>query len=374
MTKHDLLLSAAKEKTVGLTDEMLGLYRKYDVRRLKDADGKHANCEYYVLDLVHDKFSAAALEAYSTACKDEFPQLAYDLQLKSGSVRVLHGLPAKDQVIHYGKETPETHYMPSAKDYGPTDLDLAPAFRTQANLWQAKYFEMLHTMRGAHKGIRRLQRKLAAKEIAAAQTGNSTSELGATTLLTAATHADHPLRHFDRTCPACNEEAAAPTIEGTLSCEPTKFQTELPLPTTPTLAQRLRIDQHDSSFGACIRERIEAADVIERLERELAQAQETNKEWLAENAPGGWIDNIRAELAESNAKCKAAATVTGNMMSEYAEMRDALAEARKAGFKLTAALCALPEDDSEKISRPRVMELVAAWRSTIDAAMKEQKK
>ena len=81
-----------------------------------------------------------------------------------------------------------------------------------------------------------------------------------------------------------------------------------------------------------------------------------------------------AALAESNAKYEAAATVTGNMMSEYAEMRDALAETRKAGFKLTAALCALPEDDKEKISRPRVMELVVAWRAALDAAMKEQKK
>ena len=51
----------------------------------------------------------------------------------------------------------------------------------------------------------------------------------------------------------------------------------------------------------------------------------------------------------------------------------ALAEAQNAGFKLTAALCALPEDDKEKISRPRVMELVIAWRSDLDAA-KEQKK
>ena len=84
-------------------------------------------------------------------------------------------------------------------------------------------------------------------------------------------------------------------------------------------------------------------------------------------------EKAEAELAESNAKYEAAATVTGNMMSEYAEMRDALAKTRNAGFKLTAALCALPEDDKEKISRPQAMELVVAWRAAIDA-VKEQSK
>lgn len=33
-----------------------------------------------------------------------------------------------------------------------------------------------------------------------------------------------------------------------------------------------------------------------RLAAELAVAQQTNREWLAANAPGGWIDNLRKGL------------------------------------------------------------------------------
>lgn len=57
-----------------------GIYRKYHVKRLRDKTKKHANCEYFVLDLKHDKFAYAALCAYSDACKHEYPQLAADLR------------------------------------------------------------------------------------------------------------------------------------------------------------------------------------------------------------------------------------------------------------------------------------------------------
>lgn len=41
-----------------------------------------------------------------------------------------------------------------------TDLDLPPAYRTQANLWIAKYYEMYKEVVKANKGIKRLKRKL----------------------------------------------------------------------------------------------------------------------------------------------------------------------------------------------------------------------
>ena len=41
-----------------------------------------------------------------------------------------------------------------------TDLDLPEAYRTQANLWKAKYFEMRAEVVKANKGIKRLRRKL----------------------------------------------------------------------------------------------------------------------------------------------------------------------------------------------------------------------
>lgn len=39
-----------------------------------------------------------------------------------------------------------------------TDLDLPPEYRTQANLWKAKYFESYKELVNANKGLRRLQR------------------------------------------------------------------------------------------------------------------------------------------------------------------------------------------------------------------------
>jgi len=59
-----------------------GLYRKYSVMRLRDPHDKHADCTYFVLDEVHDKFTGPALLAYADACDVEFPQLAADLRAR----------------------------------------------------------------------------------------------------------------------------------------------------------------------------------------------------------------------------------------------------------------------------------------------------
>jgi len=59
-----------------------GIYNKFDIRRTdgKSEPGqKHENCRYFVLDLDHDKFAAAALRAYAIACAKEHPKLSEDL-------------------------------------------------------------------------------------------------------------------------------------------------------------------------------------------------------------------------------------------------------------------------------------------------------
>ena len=43
-----------------------------------------------------------------------------------------------------------------------TDLDLPSVYRTEGNFWRVKYFELLHAIRGAHKGIARLRRRVVA--------------------------------------------------------------------------------------------------------------------------------------------------------------------------------------------------------------------
>ena len=62
-------------------DEGRGLYTKYRVQRRLNPE-KHRDCEYFVLDLHHDKFSIAALQAYADECEGEFPLLARDLRNK----------------------------------------------------------------------------------------------------------------------------------------------------------------------------------------------------------------------------------------------------------------------------------------------------
>jgi hypothetical protein len=63
-------------------DAYRGFYQKYHVTRIRDPLGKHENCEYFVLDLKHDKFAKAALKAYIKACEKKYPSLAADLRRK----------------------------------------------------------------------------------------------------------------------------------------------------------------------------------------------------------------------------------------------------------------------------------------------------
>ena len=62
-----------------------GLSNKFDVRRTdggSEPGCKHHGCEYFVLDLTHDKHAEAALRAYAASCAAEYPRLAADLLRK----------------------------------------------------------------------------------------------------------------------------------------------------------------------------------------------------------------------------------------------------------------------------------------------------
>lgn len=65
-------------------DKARGLYGKFKVKR---TDGKsrvgmkHDGCQYFVLDIDHDKYAAAAIEAYADSCEDDgYVALARDLR------------------------------------------------------------------------------------------------------------------------------------------------------------------------------------------------------------------------------------------------------------------------------------------------------
>ncbi|MES2341661.1 MAG: hypothetical protein V4597_08285 [Pseudomonadota bacterium] len=45
-----------------------------------DHGGKHDGCNYFVLDVTHDKHADAALRAYADSCESEYPLLAADLR------------------------------------------------------------------------------------------------------------------------------------------------------------------------------------------------------------------------------------------------------------------------------------------------------
>ena len=63
--------------------ERQGLFRKFDVRRTDGSDkpgGKHEGCEYFVLDVDHDRHAEAALAAYADSVEATHPDLARDMR------------------------------------------------------------------------------------------------------------------------------------------------------------------------------------------------------------------------------------------------------------------------------------------------------
>lgn len=63
-------------------DKRRGLYEKFTVTRTDGTSapgGKHDGCRYFVLDVTHDPFADAALQAYATACRRDYPLLAEDI-------------------------------------------------------------------------------------------------------------------------------------------------------------------------------------------------------------------------------------------------------------------------------------------------------
>ncbi len=67
------------------TDRQRGLYGKFLVERADGSSapgGKHAGCEYFVLDVTHDRHAKAALAAYADSAEVAYPLLAADLRAR----------------------------------------------------------------------------------------------------------------------------------------------------------------------------------------------------------------------------------------------------------------------------------------------------
>jgi len=65
-----------------MNDKEKGVYHKFIIDRV-DGESlpgkKHHECEYFVLDLTHDKHALPAIKAYAKSCAEEYPKLARDL-------------------------------------------------------------------------------------------------------------------------------------------------------------------------------------------------------------------------------------------------------------------------------------------------------
>jgi len=103
-------------------DSERGLYNKYEVIRLNDTARKHADCSYFVLDLVHDKFAPAALWAYSKACEVEFPRLAVDLAQMARDFDTTSNPARTEELMNQLAETMQkvkaTHRHPVYDNFG----------------------------------------------------------------------------------------------------------------------------------------------------------------------------------------------------------------------------------------------------------------
>lgn len=68
---------------------MASIHHKYVVRRTdgKSEPGeKHERCEYFVLDLTHDRHAIAALRAYAESCVGEDARLSEELRVLAGAI------------------------------------------------------------------------------------------------------------------------------------------------------------------------------------------------------------------------------------------------------------------------------------------------
>jgi hypothetical protein len=112
-----------------------GLYRKFEVRRTDGSDGptgKHADCNYFVLDITHDPFAIPALKAYAAACRKEYPNLSADLEsLVEGNPL----MPYRAQMPP-GPRSLEAEAVPSA---GASEI-IVEAYQAAQDSWSAQCF------------------------------------------------------------------------------------------------------------------------------------------------------------------------------------------------------------------------------------------
>lgn len=99
MTTDKIRAAAQALHDAATPDTQRGLYGKFNVSRTDGSDhkgGKHYGCDYFVLDVTHDKHAPAALSAYASSVAATHPQLAADMRSRWGLAEPAQAAPAGD--------------------------------------------------------------------------------------------------------------------------------------------------------------------------------------------------------------------------------------------------------------------------------------
>ncbi len=102
------------------TEHQRGLYQKYNVTRTDGSSNpgrKHYGCEYFVLDITHDRHAVPALAAYAASCEGEWPQLASDLRKKLALGGTLDQPLPKPPLAMGGTNTPQPQGTTHAENH-----------------------------------------------------------------------------------------------------------------------------------------------------------------------------------------------------------------------------------------------------------------
>jgi hypothetical protein len=126
-------------------EKCIGLYEKFRVERTDGSSGegrKHADCEYFVLDLTHDRHAYAALTAYAQSCSEDFPALANDLLERATAIakrEPLRGPRTREEVIAEHERLAACWSNRCGRpDWGANHTARAEAVRNGAGLTEAE--------------------------------------------------------------------------------------------------------------------------------------------------------------------------------------------------------------------------------------------
>jgi hypothetical protein len=103
-----------------------------------------------------------------------------------------------------------------------------------------------------------------------------------------------------------------------------------------------------------------------KLKRDLVEVRETAKGWLKENAPGGWIDNLRKDLADAKEEIQSDRALQIADLGVINSLREQLVKARPATGWMLITSENLPKKGDVFFMRLQESGAVSAGIATVD--------